>query len=429
MEGAMKIAVGFLFLLLLAPLRARAQDDEAWPPYDYLRNDYRAVAVVAHVRIEEAVLVSQIPGYDSWQLTGEVVEPFKGPPAPGEPIVYFIGVEAPSSVDEFLGDRVVFLLAENNTERGDFYVALENATLPFREGLSERLRRVAAERIIDVHLHAFGWDEYGTPPPPNEVTGARPEARSDEAVLAAVLAEMDRYNITTAVASGPAEQVQRWRAAAPDRILGGAYTGARDSLPDVEHLRQAFTEGRLRVLGELGLQYRGLSPADPRLEPYFALAEELDVPVALHTGLGDEGMPYGCCPGFRVTLGNPLLLEEVLVRHPGMRVYLMHAGYPYLQETKALLYIYPQLYVDVAVINWAIPREAFHAYLKALVDAGFGGRIMFGSDQMIWPGAIGLAVDGIESAEFLSEEEKRDIFYNNAARFLRLDGAAGGRRP
>ena len=45
---------------------------------------------------------------------------------------------------------------------------------------------------------------------------------------------------------------------------------------------------------------------------------------------------------------------------------------------------------------------------------------MFGSDQMVWPEAIGLAIVGIESADFLTEAQKRDIFYNNAARFLRI---------
>jgi predicted TIM-barrel fold metal-dependent hydrolase len=45
---------------------------------------------------------------------------------------------------------------------------------------------------------------------------------------------------------------------------------------------------------------------------------------------------------------------------------------------------------------------------------------MFGSDQMVWPEAIGLAVEGIETATFLSREQKRDIFYNNAARFMKL---------
>ena len=411
-------------ILWLIPLPALAQDDEEWPPLDYVRNDYQAVQVVAHVQGFGATLVSQIPGYDTWRVSCVVLEPFKGPFAGGDTLMYFHGVEAPSRPGMFSEERVVFLLAENNAEWGFYYAALENSTLPASETLLGKLRSVVQPPIIDMHLHAFGWDAYGTPPPPHEVTGNRPTAETDEEAVEAVLAEMARYNIVKAVASGPAEHVARWRAAAPDRILGGAYAGPRDALPDVAALRDAFASGALSVLGELGLQYRGLSPGDPQLEPYFALAEAMDVPVALHTGLGDAGAPYGCCPNFRVTLGNPVLLEDVLVRHPALRVYLTHAGYPYLQETKALLTVYPQVYVDLAVLNWALPRAEFHAYLKALIDAGFGKRILFGSDQMVWPESIGLAVEGIESATFLTDEHKRDIFYHNAVRFLRLDEAA-----
>ncbi len=54
------------------------------------------------------------------------------------------------------------------------------------------------------------------------------------------------------------------------------------------------------------------------------------------------------------------------------------------------------------------------------MDAGFGKRVMFGSDQMNWPGVIEPAIAVIQEAPFLSEEQKRDILYNNAARFLRL---------
>ena len=53
--------------------------------------------------------------------------------------------------------------------------------------------------------------------------------------------------------------------------------------------------------------------------------------------------------------------------------------------------------------------------------AGLGKRIMFGSDQMVWPEKIGEAVETIKQAPFLTEEQKRDIFYNNAARFLELN--------
>ena len=84
------------------------------------------------------------------------------------------------------------------------------------------------------------------------------------------------------------------------------------------------------------------------------------------------------------------------------------------------MYRYPQVYVDLSTITWIIPRPAFHSYLKGLIDAGLGKRLMYGSDQMWWPETIGMAIEAIESAEFLTAEQKRDIFYNNAVRFLRL---------
>jgi predicted TIM-barrel fold metal-dependent hydrolase len=54
------------------------------------------------------------------------------------------------------------------------------------------------------------------------------------------------------------------------------------------------------------------------------------------------------------------------------------------------------------------------------VEAGYGDRVMFGSDQMIWPGVIEPAIEAIEDAPFLTKAQKRDILYNNAARFLRF---------
>ena len=54
------------------------------------------------------------------------------------------------------------------------------------------------------------------------------------------------------------------------------------------------------------------------------------------------------------------------------------------------------------------------------------------SDQMQWPDTIGIAIEVIESVKFLTEEQRRDIFYNNAARFLRVaasDGRDGPRPP
>lgn len=69
---------------------------------------------------------------------------------------------------------------------------------------------------------------------------------------------------------------------------------------------------------------------------------------------------------------------------------------------------------------WGHPRAAFYRYLEAIPEAGFGDRVMFGSDQMVWPGLIERSTASINNAPFLTNQQKRDVLYNNATRFLRL---------
>lgn len=123
---------------------------------------------------------------------------------------------------------------------------------------------------------------------------------------------------------------------------------------------------------------------------------------------------------YRARLHSALVLEEALVRHPELRVYVMHAGWPMLDDMLALMWAYPRVHVDTGALCFALPRKEFYRYFRRIVEAGFGKRIMFGSDQMNWPGAIESCIDTIDSADFLSRDQKRDVLYNNAARFLRL---------
>lgn len=282
--------------------------------------------------------------------------------------------------------------------------------------------------IIDMHMHTFQWNRYGDPPPSNPVSGVVPAARTDKEAIDAYLANMERYNIVKAVGFAQLDMVKMWTSAAPERILGGIQFPENSipesptsviEWPDLNLLRAEYESGNLAVMGEITAQYAGIAANDPRLEPYFALAEELDIPVCIHSSLGNPGAPYGTDPELRAALGNPLLLEEVLVRHPKLRIYIAHAGCPYLEETKAIMWLYPNVYADISVLNWILPREEFYDYLRSLIRFGLGKRLMYGSDQMIWPDAVGISIEAIESADFLTEEQKRDIFYNNAVRFLR----------
>lgn len=301
--------------------------------------------------------------------------------------------------------------------------------------------------ILDVHLHAMGASDQGPPPlgmctpianfpawdPGKSSYGdvfmgmfKQPPCKdpvwspmTDEALMRETISAMEKLNIV-GVLSGTADQVAAWRKAAPGRFIPGIEFQIGDSKLTPQDLRALNKEGRLAVFGEITNQYAGIAPDDPRMEPYWTVAEELDIPVGIHIGTGPPGVIYLGSSNYRARLHSPLTIEEVLVRHPKLRVYVMHAGYPMLDDMLAVLYAHPQVYVDVGVIVYTQPHAAFYRYLQTIVDAGYGKRVMFGSDQMVWPGAIERSVKVIEQAPFLSAQQKRDILYNNAARFLRL---------
>lgn len=309
--------------------------------------------------------------------------------------------------------------------------------------------------IIDMHMHAFAADAMGPPPlaicapfeqwptwdqrqpygaqfmtVSKDPTCANPvwSAETDEALMLQTIEVMERRNII-GVLSGTREIVARWIEAAPERFIPGlGFTVADDTgfgaavedgvAPD--SLRRLVESGAVEVLGEVINQYGGVAPDDERMEPYWALAEELDIPVGIHVGPGPPGVRYLNAPGYRARLHSPLTLEDVLVQHPKLRVYAMHAGFPMIDDLLAMLYAHPQLHVDVAVLAFTQPRVAFHRFLRRIVESGFVDRVMWGSDQMVWPGVIEPSIEAIEEADYLTEEQKRAILYDNAARFLRL---------
>lgn len=303
--------------------------------------------------------------------------------------------------------------------------------------------------VLDMHLHAEPIDSYGPPPvaicapyvtwpmyDPSEPEGAyamrfvkeppcaKPlwSATTDDAFMKDTLAALDRRNVW-AVAGGSPKIVSRWREASKRIISGFGFSIPEEGKEfSVDAVRKLIETKQIAVFGEVTNQYFGIAPDDPRFEPYLALLEELDIPLAIHVGPGPPGTPLLAPPlrNYTAALHDPRTLEPILRKHPKLRVYAMHAGWPMIDEMLVMLYVYPQLYVDVAILAYAYPPAEFYRYLDRLVTGGFGKRIMYGSDQMVWPQAIEISIKRIEEAPGLSAEQKRDILYNNAARFLRL---------
>jgi len=298
--------------------------------------------------------------------------------------------------------------------------------------------------IIDMHLHAMTADAQGPPPlamctPIEQFPVWDPQGpyaqtfmtvlkspacddpiwspETDAEVMRRTIEAMERHDVY-GVLSGDPRRVTEWQGNAPGRFIRGLGFNVASSGVSPDSLRTLFGQGSVEVLAEVSNQYAGIAPDSPEMAPYWALAEELDIPVGIHIGPGPPGVKYLGAPGYRASLHSALTLEPVLERHPNLRVYIMHAGFPMLDDLLTLLYAHPQVYVDIGVIVYT--RPDFDLYLQRIVQAGHANRVMFGSDQMVWPETIDRSIDRIRSAEYLTAQQKRDILYNNAARFLRL---------
>jgi hypothetical protein len=141
----LRLLLKILIVLFVLPVCVVAQDDEDWPPLSYLRSDYKAVAVVAHIRIKEAEITNRIIGYENWRIRAEVIEPFKGKFKKGDAIEYVHGAEAGFKKEYFTGEKIVFLLPQREKGRR-YYAVLENSTLPYTEARVKKLRLIRGRR-------------------------------------------------------------------------------------------------------------------------------------------------------------------------------------------------------------------------------------------------------------------------------------------
>lgn len=274
------------------------------------------------------------------------------------------------------------------------------------EVIADKEAQKLPDRIIDMHAHI--WNE------PSD---------TDMSTFRDVL---DKYNVGRIMVSGSVPLVSRLKSEMPERVIGGAIFTESEDLPSLEALANLYEDGVVTALGEIDAQYAGLGLSDRRFTPYWKFAADRRMIVSVHTGFAQPYSPY--IPelgGFRARLGQPLEFDDALAQNYFMTPFLAHGGWPYLDQTKALLQLYPQLYVDIASLglNPGIPTSEFEDYLKRLIVAGHGNRIMFGSGLSPddYADDIKTVIHQILSMSFLTQEQKDDIFYGNAARFIGLE--------
>ena len=328
---------------------------------------------------------------------------------------------------------IITILSCNNKSRSEVI----NVTAPkYYEG-----------PIIDVHLHASSLQDFGgggpictnkgrlifrawDPKEPinfeslTECDSVVLSSETDEKLMLETLDMLQKHNIV-AITFGTFDRVKAWRKKSPQRIIPAlSFTSSSSKDYSIENFKEFHKSGDLEVFAENGAQYHGKKLSDDSYDEIWELAQELDIPVGVHLGEGPPGGAHllgGIRPSpYRVDIGTPFQLEDILIKYPKLRIYVMHFASPLVDEMIAMLYAHPQLYVDISQNNWGFPRAHFYSQLKRLINAGFEDRILWGSDQMAWPKTIEIAIETIQEAPFLTENQKKKIFYSNAVKFLRL---------
>jgi hypothetical protein len=117
---------------------------------------------------------------------------------------------------------------------------------------------------------------------------------------------------------------------------------------------------------------------DAAMWPFYKKASELGVPLTVHTG-----MSYVVPQPTKYTL--PILLDDVCLAFPDLRIIAYHMGWPYHEELFGLAGKHRNLYVGISgIVGWfaRAPYKGYHLIGEALEWAG-PDKVVFGLD---WPG-------------------------------------------
>ncbi|WP_433517879.1 amidohydrolase family protein [Nonomuraea sp. CA-143628] len=124
---------------------------------------------------------------------------------------------------------------------------------------------------------------------------------------------------------------------------------------------------------------QGFAPNDPMAYPLYEVIEELGVPALFHTGQTGIGARVPGGGGIRLKYGNPMLVDDVAVDFPELRIILAHPSFPWQDEALAMATHKPYVYIDLS--GWSpkyFPPQLVH-YANTLLKE----KALFGSDYPV----------------------------------------------
>ncbi len=157
--------------------------------------------------------------------------------------------------------------------------------------------------------------------------------------------------------------------AAPDRRIGFLSVH-----PEVEGAEDELERCRsdLGLKGvKLGPNYQDFDPLGPAALRIYALAERHGLPILFPQGAS----PVRDAP---LRFAHPLVMDEVAIRFPELRVVMAHMGHPWQRDTIVTIRKHPHVYADVSGLFYR--PWSFYEGMRLATEWGVLGKLLFGSD-------------------------------------------------
>jgi predicted TIM-barrel fold metal-dependent hydrolase len=124
---------------------------------------------------------------------------------------------------------------------------------------------------------------------------------------------------------------------------------------------------------------QGFAPNDPMAYPLYEVIEELGVPALFHTGQTGIGAGVPGGGGIRLRYSNPMLVDDVAVDFPELRIILAHPSFPWQDEALAVATHKPYVYIDLS--GWS--PKYFPPQLLRYANSLLQDKVLFGSDYPV----------------------------------------------
>ncbi len=169
--------------------------------------------------------------------------------------------------------------------------------------------------------------------------------------------------------TSPNEYIADYVSSHAGKLIGfAAVDPTHDDVREI--LEHAIEDLKLRGV-KLGPIYQNIHPLDERMLPVYEFCQKRNLPIMIH-----QGTTFPRRAPLKFSL--PILLEDVAMQFPDLKMIIAHMGHPWIAETVVLIPKQPNFFADISALHYR-PWQFYNALICAK-EYGVLNKLLFGSD-------------------------------------------------